>query len=106
MPVKARLFTPPWNGESALVLMLTSVGSDESKGNFEAALQQAKAEARELPAVEGTSRLSPHLAFGEISPRQVWRAASARGFSAATDKFLAEQLHPHPRPPTLRHSIE
>jgi deoxyribodipyrimidine photo-lyase len=47
-------------------------------------------EARELPAVEGTSRLSPHLAFGEISPRQVWRAASARGFSAATDKFLAE----------------
>ena len=47
-------------------------------------------EARDLPAVEGTSRLSPHLAFGEISPRQVWRAASTRGLSAATDKFLAE----------------
>ena len=47
-------------------------------------------EARELPAVEGTSRLSPHLAFGEISPRQVWRAAGARGFSAATEKFLGE----------------
>jgi len=27
--------------------------------------------ARDLPAVEGTSRLSPHLAFGEISPRQI-----------------------------------
>lgn len=26
---------------------------------------------RDLPALEGTSRLSPHLAFGEISPRQI-----------------------------------
>jgi len=27
--------------------------------------------ARDVPAIEGTSRLSPHLAFGEISPRQI-----------------------------------
>jgi deoxyribodipyrimidine photo-lyase len=27
--------------------------------------------ARDLPAVDGTSRLSPHLAFGEISPRTI-----------------------------------
>ena len=33
------------------------------------------AETRNLPAVAGTSRLSPHLHFGEISPRQVWHAA-------------------------------
>ena len=46
--------------------------------------------ARDLPAVEGTSRLSPHLAFGEISPRQVWRAANSRGESAAVEKFLSE----------------
>jgi deoxyribodipyrimidine photo-lyase len=31
-------------------------------------------EDRELPGLEGTSRLSPHLHFGEISPGQVWRA--------------------------------
>ncbi len=30
--------------------------------------------ARDLPALEGTSRLSPHLHFGEISVRQVWHA--------------------------------
>jgi deoxyribodipyrimidine photo-lyase len=47
-------------------------------------------EARDLPAAGGTSRLSPHLAFGEISPRQIWRAAATRGFSAATEKFLSE----------------
>ncbi len=33
------------------------------------------AAARDLPATPGTSRLSPHLHFGEISPGQVWRAA-------------------------------
>ena len=39
--------------------------------------------ARDRPAVRGTSRLSPHLHFGEIGPRQIWHAtrrfALARG---------------------------
>ena len=30
---------------------------------------------RDFPAIDATSRLSPHLAFGEISPRQIWYAA-------------------------------
>lgn len=30
------------------------------------------AEGRDMPAKEAASRLSPHLRFGEISPRQVW----------------------------------
>jgi len=29
---------------------------------------------RDRPALRGTSRLSPHLHFGEIGPRQVWHA--------------------------------
>jgi deoxyribodipyrimidine photo-lyase len=33
----------------------------------------AYSELRDRPAVRGTSRLSPHLHFGEISPRQVWQ---------------------------------
>lgn len=32
---------------------------------------------RDRPDVSGTSRLSPHLAFGEISARQCWYAATA-----------------------------
>ena len=32
---------------------------------------------RDFPAVAGTSRLSPHLHFGEISPRQIWHALPA-----------------------------
>lgn len=42
---------------------------------------------------DGSSRLSPHLHFGEISPRQVWHAVhSARSpkTAAACDKFLSE----------------
>lgn len=31
------------------------------------------AHSRDYPFLEGTSRLSPHLHFGEISPREIWR---------------------------------
>jgi len=50
---------------------------------------------RDRPDDEATSRLSPHLRFGEISPFQVWHAAqfaaeqSARARSDI-DKFLSE----------------
>lgn len=33
--------------------------------------------ARDFPGGTGTSRLSPHLHFGEISPRRIWHAACA-----------------------------
>jgi deoxyribodipyrimidine photo-lyase len=41
---------------------------------------------RNRPDVVGTSRLSPHLHFGEISPRQVWHGvrASARRVAAVS----------------------
>lgn len=56
---------------------------------------KAYADERNLPGVEGTSRLSPHLHFGEIGPRQVWRAvhAATDAGQAPADqaaKFLAE----------------
>lgn len=45
---------------------------------------------RDRPAVEGTSRLSPHLHFGEIAPKACWRAAAHAAAGAEADKFLAE----------------
>ena len=44
---------------------------------------------RDRPDREGTSRLSPHLRFGEISPRQVWHAAR---FAAAEQPRLAGDM--------------
>ena len=51
--------------------------------------------ARDRPDQEGTSRLSPHLHFGELSPRMVWNtarhAASRRpGSSGGIEAFLRE----------------
>jgi deoxyribodipyrimidine photo-lyase len=34
---------------------------------------------RDVPAVPGTSGLSPHLHFGEIGPRQIWHALGVEG---------------------------
>ena len=44
---------------------------------------------RNLPSVTGTSRLSPHLHFGEISPATIWHLASKEAGSAA-EPFLRE----------------
>jgi deoxyribodipyrimidine photo-lyase len=46
------------------------------------------ADQRNLPSIEGTSRLSPHLHFGEISPGTVWHRMAPAGGSVAT--FLGE----------------
>lgn len=45
---------------------------------------------RDFPGIPATSRLSPHLHFGEISPRQIWAAASAVEPSAGNETFLKE----------------
>ncbi len=42
---------------------------------------------RNLPSEEGTSRLSPHLHFGEISPAMVWHGVDGH---AASEKFRKE----------------
>ena len=43
---------------------------------------------RNLPSTEGTSRLSPHLHFGELSPGQAWYATMKAGGEVET--FLKE----------------
>ncbi len=67
---------------------------------------EAYDEHRDLPALDGTSRLSPHLAFGEISPRRIVAAVEASGLPAGATRpfvrqlawreFAAHVLHHHP----------
>ena len=60
-------------------------------------------DARDRPDLPGTSRLSPHLHFGEIGPAQVWRATLEAVTQGApvreADKFLSEigwrEFHHH-----------
>jgi deoxyribodipyrimidine photo-lyase len=63
-----------------------------------AALDRYKAE-RDMPGMDGTSRLSPHLAWGEIAPRQLWHAGA--GYEKFRDEvlwreFAANLLWQHP----------
>jgi deoxyribodipyrimidine photo-lyase len=53
------------------------------------------AEGRDRPDLPATSRLSPHLRWGEVSPGQIWRSVMARtaqtpSLTADGDKFLSE----------------
>jgi deoxyribodipyrimidine photo-lyase len=63
---------------------------------------------RDRPDHDGTSRLSPHLHFGEVSPQQVWAAAAGRPGAESFLRQLAWRefafhllcAHPHtPRQP-------
>lgn len=47
---------------------------------------------RDFPALPGTSRLAPHVHFGEISPRFVWHRAKAAGDGKGVEVFLKELL--------------
>jgi len=62
-----------WQPGEAGARALLEIFNDDAIGAY--------AHARDLPARHGTSRLSPHLHFGEISPRQIYfemaRCASA-----------------------------
>jgi deoxyribodipyrimidine photo-lyase len=67
-----------------------SPGETGAKVRLEAFVDKAKYydEKRNLPSVEGSSFLSPHLHFGEISPATCWHATMKAGGSV--DVFLKE----------------
>ena len=79
-PVSERLETwglqptkPDWSGGFA-VWTPGEAGSHARLADFLAIGLASYAEGRDIPAAGAVSRLSPHLHFGEISPRQVWAA--------------------------------
>ena len=88
-PDWAQGFAAHWTpGEAGAKARLTS---------FLGAALADYAEARDRPGGETTSRLSPHLHWGEIGPRQVWQAMEMQGLSdgrtragKTAAKFLSE----------------
>ncbi len=76
-PNWANGFTPLWQpGEEGAWQSVERL-IDGPLGNY--------GELRNRPDIDGTSRLSPHLAFSEISPRQLWHRLTA---AAAADPAL------------------
>jgi len=69
--------SPDWSGGFAEEW---TPGEDGAQLRLEDFLDHADryAEERNLPAIEGSSRLSPHLHWGELSPAQLWHALDGR----------------------------
>ena len=67
-----------WAGEFAKSWQPGEAGAARRLRQFVARAMRDYADDRERPDRAGTSRLSPWLHFGEISPRQVWAAVKLR----------------------------
>jgi deoxyribodipyrimidine photo-lyase len=88
---------PDWAKEMATVWTPGEPAARKALGHFLDTAAKGYGDNRNRPDKASTSRLSPHLRFGEISPRQVWHGAQAAlesGQTPAKDydvgKFLTE----------------
>jgi deoxyribodipyrimidine photo-lyase len=66
--------TPDWSAGLAATWTPGEAGAHGRLEEFVDGPAEAYGTGRDIPGVEGTSRLSPHLRFGEISPFRVWHA--------------------------------
>jgi deoxyribodipyrimidine photo-lyase len=83
---------PDWAAEFGGTWQPGEAGAQARLARFAAAAIGRYAEARNIPGIEGSSGLSPHLRFGEVSPRQAWHAARAAGGGASVETWLKEIL--------------
>jgi deoxyribodipyrimidine photo-lyase len=84
---------PDWAGGLRQAWRPGEAGARERLAVFVDRVAQYGA-ARDRPAGDGTSRLSPHLHWGEVGPRQAWHAAlaaaAAGGDEGSAEAFLRE----------------
>jgi deoxyribodipyrimidine photo-lyase len=78
-PLAALRLLPPiaWDGTMTKTWAPGAAGGEQRLERFLDAALAGYATDRDRPDREGTSSLSPHLHFGEISPRRVWHAVRA-----------------------------
>ena len=85
---RLRTTTPDWAGAFAADWTPGEAEALSRAGQW-AARVDAYEEQRNLPAEPGTSRLSPHLHFGEVSARTVWHAVDGHHDADKYRKELA-----------------
>ncbi len=84
-------FNPDWAGGLRAEWKPGESSALGKLDDFIAGALQFYADQRDRPDRPGTSALSPHLRFGEISPRQILHAVRQRAApSHAADKYIAE----------------
>lgn len=80
----------PWDQDFYGLWNPGEQGAAESLGSFLDSVVQGYAKGRDVPSIRGTSRLSPPLHFGEISPRQIVWNVHACGGGAGAESFVRE----------------
>ena len=70
-------------------------GEDGALERLESAAERAGrySDERDRPDLDSTSRLSPHLHFGEVSPRQVWHDVASANTGDPGAQALLRQLY-------------
>ena len=84
---------PDWAGGIREAWQPGEAGAHARLDHFLKAGLDGYEKGRDFPDRESTSRLSPHLAFGEITPFQIWQALANRKLAGAvsdSDKFRKE----------------
>lgn len=83
----------PWSAGLASAWKVGENAALDALEDFVAERIDRYKEARDFPAVTATARISPHLHFGELSPRQAVAAALAAGASTKRRAGAAGREH-------------
>jgi deoxyribodipyrimidine photo-lyase len=113
---------PDWSGGLQAEWQPGEAGARKRLDAFLEGAIDGYGEGRNRPDKHSTSKLSPHLRFGEISVRQIWHAATAsfragrtRASSADQETFIKELfwrefsyhlLYHHPDLPVANHQVK
>jgi len=88
---------PDWAGGIQAMWTPGEAGAQARLEDFAAGAASDYRDKRNMPGVAGTSRLSPHLHFGEIGPRQIWHSITAQALAntgnpmpAGVETYLSE----------------
>jgi deoxyribodipyrimidine photo-lyase len=94
LPLAALSLLPtiPWDTGMRAVWQPGEAGAERELGRFVEQFLHRYDQSRNLPAQPGTSRLSPYLHWGVISPRQVWQRVktSVPGAAEGPETYLKE----------------
>lgn len=80
-----------WDSEFSEHWQPGEEGAADKLADFIANRARQYKDKRDVPSVEGTSKLSPHLHYGEISPNQIWYAIKDK-FGNSEDKSIETYL--------------
>jgi deoxyribodipyrimidine photo-lyase len=83
---------PDWAGGLRQAWQPGEAGGRRQLHAFADAAVQNYHRTRDLPGQDGTSRLSPHLHWGEVSPDTAWQAASRADGGEGVDTWQNEML--------------